>query len=85
MLCVGETYNGHLTKTDTFMNLLLNSVIRTSPGGDRFEKLDQVYIKGACVKYLRVSQECLAKVKEDRKESRQRMRMGGHKRGNNKE
>lgn len=42
----GETLNGHLVSCDNWMNLLLRDVVQTSPEGDRFFKLPEVYIRG---------------------------------------
>jgi LSM domain len=42
----GETLNGHLTNCDTWMNLTLKEVVQTSPEGDRFWRLPEVYVKG---------------------------------------
>ncbi|KAK8052160.1 RNA processing protein [Apiospora rasikravindrae] len=42
----GETLNGHLVQCDTWMNLTLKEVIQTSPEGDKFVRLPEVYIKG---------------------------------------
>ena len=42
----GETLNGHLLTCDTWMNLTLKEVVKTSPEGDRFVRLPEVYVKG---------------------------------------
>jgi U6 snRNA-associated Sm-like protein LSm4 len=42
----GETLNGHLINCDTWMNLTLKEVVQTSPEGDRFTKLAEVYVRG---------------------------------------
>ena len=42
----GETLNGHLVNCDNWMNLILKEVVQTSPEGDRFFKLPEVYIRG---------------------------------------
>ncbi|RKF83050.1 Sm-like protein LSM4 [Golovinomyces cichoracearum] len=42
----GETLNGHLVTADTWMNLTLKEVVQTSPDGDRFFRLPEVYVKG---------------------------------------
>ncbi|KAJ3289073.1 RNA processing protein, partial [Borealophlyctis nickersoniae] len=55
----GETYNGHLEKIDTFMNIVLHEVICTGANGDRFWRLPEIYIKGNTIKYLRVPDECI--------------------------
>ena len=42
----GETLNGHLVNCDTWMNLTLKEVVQTSPEGDRFWRLAEVYVRG---------------------------------------
>lgn len=42
----GETLNGHLINCDTWMNLTLREVVQTSPEGDKFVRLPEVYIRG---------------------------------------
>lgn len=50
----GETLNGHLVNCDNWMNLILKEVVQTSPEGDRFFRLPEVYIRGnnVCFLYL---------------------------------
>ncbi|KAG9229761.1 hypothetical protein BJ875DRAFT_474041 [Amylocarpus encephaloides] len=60
----GETLNGHLVTCDTWMNLTLKEVVQTSPEGDRFFRLPEVYVKGNNIKYLRVPDEIIDLVKE---------------------
>ncbi|KAF5973867.1 u6 snRNA-associated Sm LSm4 [Fusarium coicis] len=47
----GETLNGHLVSCDTWMNLTLKEVVQTSPEGDRFVRLPEVYVKGNNVRF----------------------------------
>ncbi|KAK0722215.1 hypothetical protein B0T26DRAFT_701844 [Lasiosphaeria miniovina] len=42
----GETLNGHLVLCDTWMNLTLREVTQTSPEGNKFMRLPEVYVKG---------------------------------------
>jgi U6 snRNA-associated Sm-like protein LSm4 len=42
----GETLNGHLINCDTWMNLTLKEVVQTSPEGDKFVRLAEVYVRG---------------------------------------
>ncbi|CAF9929485.1 MAG: RNA processing protein [Alectoria fallacina] len=42
----GETLNGHLISCDTWMNLTLKEVVQTSPEGDKFFRLPEVYVRG---------------------------------------
>ena len=49
----GETLNGHLVNCDTWMNLTLKEVVQTSPEGDRFFRLAEVYVRGNNVRHSR--------------------------------
>ncbi|CZR66734.1 related to U6 snRNA-associated Sm-like protein LSm4 [Phialocephala subalpina] len=60
----GETLNGHLVTCDTWMNLTLKEVVQTSPDGDKFFRLPEVYVKGNNIKYLRVPDEIIDLVKD---------------------
>ncbi|KAK3688554.1 hypothetical protein B0T22DRAFT_459740 [Podospora appendiculata] len=60
----GETLNGHLMMCDTWMNLTLREVVQTSPDGDKFVRLPEVYVKGNNIKYLRVPDEIIDIAKE---------------------
>ncbi|TVY22166.1 putative U6 snRNA-associated Sm-like protein [Lachnellula hyalina] len=66
----GETLNGHLVTCDTWMNLTLKEVVQTSPDGDKFFRLPEVYVKGNNIKYLRVPDEIIDIVK-DQQQSQQ--------------
>ncbi|PQE14208.1 small nuclear ribonucleo protein [Rutstroemia sp. NJR-2017a BVV2] len=60
----GETLNGHLVACDTWMNLTLKEVVQTSPEGDKFVRLPEVYVKGNNIKYLRMPDEIIDLVKD---------------------
>ncbi|KAL9122775.1 MAG: hypothetical protein Q9187_000673 [Circinaria calcarea] len=60
----GETLNGHLINCDTWMNLTLKEVVQTSPDGDKFFRLPEVYVRGNNIKYLRVPDEIIDLVKD---------------------
>lgn len=60
----GDTYNGHLFNIDTWMNLNLRDVTRTSKDGDAFTALAEAYIRGNTIKYLRVPDEIVSVVAE---------------------
>ncbi|OBT72966.1 hypothetical protein VF21_08479 [Pseudogymnoascus sp. 05NY08] len=60
----GETLNGHLVSCDTWMNLTLKEVVQTSPEGDKFFRLAEVYVKGNNIKFLRVPDEIIDLVKD---------------------
>eukprot|EP00775_Hariotina_reticulata_P005771 gene5771-6010_t len=64
-LKTGETYNGHLVNCDSWMNIHLREVICTSKDGDRFWRLPEIYIRGNTLKYIRVPEEVVDKVKEE--------------------
>ena len=49
----GETLNGHLVNCDTWMNLTLKEVVQTSPDGDKFFRLSEVYVRGNNVSFIR--------------------------------
>lgn len=53
----GDTYNGNLVLCDSWMNMNLREVICTSKDGDRFWKMDECYIRGNAIKYIRVPTE----------------------------
>ncbi|KAL2200521.1 hypothetical protein P885DRAFT_27939 [Corynascus similis CBS 632.67] len=71
----GETLNGHLVQCDTWMNLTLREVVQTSPEGDKFVRLPEVYVKGNNIKYLRVPDEIIDHVRE------QQSQQGGYRGG----
>ncbi|KAK8127421.1 ribonucleoprotein (LSM)-related domain protein, partial [Apiospora sp. TS-2023a] len=72
----GETLNGHLVQCDTWMNLTLKEVIQTSPEGDKFVRLPEVYIKGNNIKYLRVPDEIIDLVKDQQQNNQGGFRGG---------
>ncbi|KAL7949889.1 like-Sm domain-containing protein [Trichoderma barbatum] len=75
----GETLNGHLVMCDTWMNLTLKEVVQTSPEGDKFMRLPEVYVKGNNIKYLRVPDEIIDQVTEQQKGQQGSFRgRGGH-------
>merc|ERR1719345_431623 len=82
----GETYNGHLVSSDTWMNLNLREVICTSRDGERFWRMPECYVRGNTIKYLRIPEEVIQKVVDEpvperkqyqkRDNKRQRQRQG---------
>ena len=76
----GETYNGHLVSCDNWMNINLREVICTSRDGDRFWKMNECYIRGSTIKYLRIPDEVIEMVK-DEVVSKGGGRVGGRGRG----
>ncbi|KAF4816646.1 putative U6 snRNA-associated Sm-like protein LSm4 [Colletotrichum siamense] len=79
----GETLNGHLVMCDTWMNLTLKEVVQTSPEGDKFVKIPEVYVKGNNIKYLRVPDDIIDLVKENQQNNQGGFRggRGGQSRG----
>lgn len=61
----GETYNGHVVTCDSWMNVHLREVICTSRDGDRFFRMAEAYVRGNTIKYVRVPDEVVEKVKEE--------------------
>ncbi|EPS28249.1 hypothetical protein PDE_03195 [Penicillium oxalicum 114-2] len=72
----GETLNGHLVTCDNWMNLILREVVQTSPEGDKFFRLPEVYVRGNNIKYLRVPDEIIEIVKEQQQHQPQNRRGG---------
>ncbi|KAK6371776.1 hypothetical protein LTS17_008599 [Exophiala oligosperma] len=70
----GETLNGHLVNCDTWMNLTLKEVVQTSPEGDKFWRLPEVYIRGNNIKYLRVPEEIVDLAREQQQQQQQQHR-----------
>jgi len=77
----GETYNGTLTSCDPFMNINLTGCIITSREGDRFWSCPSCYIRGVCVKYLRVGEDVVERVEEFKPSGRGGRGRGGQGRG----
>ncbi|EFC42257.1 predicted protein [Naegleria gruberi] len=78
----GETFNGTLTNCDQFMNMNLEDVTCTSRDGTRFWKMDKVYIRGYTLKYIRILDEIINKVKEEQKKSRSKPQQQGNSNNN---
>ncbi|RHZ51343.1 pentatricopeptide repeat protein [Aspergillus thermomutatus] len=73
----GETLNGHLANCDNWMNLILKEVVQTSPEGDRFFRLPEVYVRGNNIKYLRIPEEIVEMVKEQQQNQPPNRNRGG--------
>ena len=58
----GETYNGILSNIDGYMNLNLRDAILTSRDGENFFKLANIYVRGICIKYIRLRNEVIQQV-----------------------
>ncbi|KAJ3286827.1 Sm-like ribonucleo protein [Rhizoclosmatium globosum] len=77
-LKTGVTYNGHLHSCDNWMNINLHEVICTAAEGDKFWRLQEVYIRGNTIKYLRLPDEIIDIVREDREFRERREAMSGN-------
>ncbi|KAH0905140.1 hypothetical protein HID58_044643 [Brassica napus] len=77
----GETYNGHLVNCDTWMNIHLREVICTSKDGDRFWRMPECYIRGNTIKYLRVPDEVIDKVQEEKTRTENHQGLGEEEEG----
>lgn len=73
---------GHLTACDNWMNLTLHTVTHTTPSGDRFYRLPEIYIRGNNIKFLRVQDAVLDQVREQQqREFQERTATRGMNRG----
>ncbi|KAJ3237428.1 RNA processing protein [Chytriomyces hyalinus] len=63
------------------MNLNLHEVICTAADGEKFWRLPEVYIRGATIKYLRLPDEIIDLVREDREYRERREAASGNGRG----
>ncbi|XP_055338039.1 U6 snRNA-associated Sm-like protein LSm4 [Paramacrobiotus metropolitanus] len=68
----GETYNGQLINVDNWMNINLKDAICTSRDGERFWKMDECYVRGSSIKFLRVPDEVADIVKTEMSRMRNR-------------
>ena len=76
----GETFNGTMSQCDSWMNVHLREVICTSKEGDRFWRMREAFIRGNTIKYIRVPDDILGKVTEE-KFDRNGARVGAKGRG----
>jgi U6 snRNA-associated Sm-like protein LSm4 len=80
----GETYNGHLMNCDSWMNIVLKEVIKTSPAGSEFWRIPEIYIRGNTIKYLRIPDEIVDRVKiEQAQQAKQGYQHNKQRKGNN--
>eukprot|EP00834_Sanchytrium_tribonematis_P004506 NODE_225_length_12315_cov_1.300671.p9 type:complete len:121 gc:universal NODE_225_length_12315_cov_1.300671:9026-8664(-) len=65
----GDFYTGILDKCDHFMNCKLKDVVIVKPSQEPIVQLkaEDVYVKGNCVKCIRLNKEALDKPKSDKK------------------
>lgn len=50
----GETVIGKLSNCDSWMNLTLSNVVHNYNKGEKFNKIEEIYIRGSHIKYLRL-------------------------------
>lgn len=50
----GESVYGKLTDCDSWMNLTLSDVVVNYNKGEKFNKLNEIYIRGSHIKFLRL-------------------------------
>ena len=60
----GETYNGELVEVDAYMNIKLKNVIFTSRNGQIFKKMNECYVRGSGVKFMKLSDQVLEEAKK---------------------
>ena len=60
-LKTGECYNGYVQQADYFMNFKLKDVTITSPDASSFYHVDQCFVRGNTVKYVRVCEDAVNK------------------------
>lgn len=62
----GETFNGKLANIDLWMNVSMKEVVRTSKDASEFWSMPEVYVRGNTIKYVRVPDEVLDVVAEEK-------------------
>eukprot|EP00924_Labyrinthula_sp_SR-Ha-C_P004130 snap_masked-scaffold_3-processed-gene-15.38-mRNA-1 protein AED:0.02 eAED:0.02 QI:0/-1/0/1/-1/1/1/0/118 len=79
----GESYIGTLKNCDVYMNINLEDVTLTSADGSSFFHLDEIYIRGPSIKYLRLNPDLLKEVQanEEKFGKRYTRGRGGRARG----
>ncbi|QRG37575.1 hypothetical protein FDK38_001952 [Candidozyma auris] len=60
----GESVVGKLTDCDSWMNLTLSEAVVTYNKGEKFNKLEQIYIRGSHIKFLRLPESVMDHAKE---------------------
>ncbi|OMJ84394.1 hypothetical protein SteCoe_14466 [Stentor coeruleus] len=66
----GECYNGYIQYADYYMNFKLYDVTITEAEGDKFFHIDECFVRGNNVKYVRVSEEAVTKAENIRLEAK---------------
>lgn len=60
----GETVYGKLNDCDLWMNLTLSEVIYNFNKGEKFNKMEEIYIRGNHIKFLRMPDQVMDYAKE---------------------
>lgn len=60
----GETVYGKLTNCDSWMNLTLTDVVYNYNNGEKFNKINEIYVRGNHIKYLRLPDLVMDQAKE---------------------
>ncbi|QBM89188.1 U6 snRNA-associated Sm-like protein LSm4 [Metschnikowia aff. pulcherrima] len=60
----GETVYGKLNNCDSWMNLTLTDVVHTFNNGEKFQKINEIYVRGAHIKFLRLPDLVMDQAKE---------------------
>ncbi|PVH14136.1 uncharacterized protein CXQ87_002261 [Candidozyma duobushaemuli] len=60
----GESVYGKLTDCDSWMNLTLSDVVVNYNKGEKFNKLNEIYIRGSHIKFLRLPDSVMDHAKE---------------------
>ncbi|KAJ8144846.1 hypothetical protein OXX80_003175 [Metschnikowia pulcherrima] len=60
----GETVYGKLNNCDSWMNLTLTDVVHNFNNGEKFQKINEIYVRGAHIKFLRLPDSVMDQAKE---------------------
>ncbi|OBA21708.1 Sm-like ribonucleo protein [Metschnikowia bicuspidata var. bicuspidata NRRL YB-4993] len=60
----GETVYGKLNNCDSWMNLTLTDVVYNFNNGEKFQKMNEIYVRGAHIKFLRLPDLVMDQAKE---------------------
>lgn len=60
----GETVYGKLNNCDSWMNLTLTDVVHNFNNGEKFQKINEIYVRGAHIKFLRLPDLVMDQAKE---------------------
>mmetsp|Transcript_6225 Transcript_6225/g.9831 ORF Transcript_6225/g.9831 Transcript_6225/m.9831 type:complete len:159 (+) Transcript_6225:324-800(+) len=77
----GDTYTGTLVNCDNFMNINMKDITLTSADAESFWKINECYVRGSTIKYLRVDTKVLDSVDEIEQQNRKKTSYGYRGRG----